>query len=145
MNTNHFILSNDAFVSKIHTSICNNCGNNELINFESKANALYLYCDSCKDNKNISMKQSTLDIILYEIKNTLESLSESLLSNLKIEILKNKKDKNVSLFINDIKINKLQFEYSLTEKECYYLKNTILYLINDYTDTSNIEIYINLN
>ena len=124
MNTNHFILSNDAFVSKIHTSICNNCGNNELINFESKANALYLYCDSCKDNKNISMKQSTLDIILYEI---------------------NKKDKNVSLFINHIKINKLQFEYSLTEKECYYLKNTILYLINDYTDTSNIEIYINLN
>ena len=71
--------------------------------------------------------------------------SESLLSNLKIEILKNKKDKNVSLFINHIKINKLQFEYSLTEKECYYLKNTILYLINDYTDTSNIEIYINLN
>ena len=58
---------------------------------------------------------------------------------------KNKKDKNVSLFINHIKINKLQFEYSLTEKECYYLKNTILYLINDYTDTSNIEIYINLN
>ena len=144
MNTNHFILSNDAFVSKVHNSICSKCGNNELVNFESKANALYLYCNSCKDNKTISMKQSTLDIILYDIKNTLESLSENLLSNFKIEILKNKESKNVSLFVNYIKINELSFEYSLSDKECYHLKNTILYLIDDYTDTSNKEIYINL-
>ena len=145
MITNSFILPNDVLDSKINTSICNNCGTDKLISFESKANALYLYCDYCQDNKNNSIKQSNLDIILYEIKNTLESLSEGLLSNLKIEILKNKEEENLILFINHIKINKFKFKYSLDEKECYYLKNTIFYLVNDYTDTSNIEIYINLN
>lgn len=95
------------------------------------------------ENKEIYSKDMVIDSILYNIKNTLETLNHKLLLNLSVEIYKN--NNLIDLFVNNIKVNTTEFNYSLSEKECYYLKNTILYLIHDYTDTENININFYIN
>lgn len=136
MKTNQLWLQNDNLNYLNTTSLCNNCKTENLINIISKTNSNYLYCNFCELNKESSLNQYNLDMILLEIKNHLNTLSNNILLELKIDV--HIGINCIDLFINDLKISHFNFSYKLSNKELYYFKNTILYLVNDYLDASNV-------
>ena len=119
------------------------CGGLNFTQLKSKVNSNYLYCGDCGHNKDFSIKHHTFDHILYCIKNYLESLSFEELYDLKIELFK--EAHNIILFINNTKIKDIEYKVSISEKESYLLKNTIFDLVNDYSDSYNIKLHLNLN
>ena len=139
--------NNSVFSSKYdlpnENTLCNICNSNNLIIIKSKTNSIYQYCDSCKSSKNISLKHYYLDNLLLEIKNSIQCLSKNILLNLTIEIFKS--NNSIDLFINNVKVSNTEFISELSKKDCYYIKNTIHYLINDYTDISYVDTQIKNN
>ena len=122
---------------------CNKCGGLNFTQLKSKVKSSYLYCGDCGHNKDFSIKHHTFDNILHSIKNNLESLSFEELHNLKIELFK--ESHNIMLFINNTKIKDIEYNFTISEKESYLLKNTIFDLVYDYSDSYKIELHLNLN
>lgn len=138
MNTSQLILSNNFLDLYASPTICTFCKSNNLSVLTSKSKSKYTYCMDCNSDKELAFKHYFLDEILYYLKSELKSFDKKLLFSIKIDL--HNYNGFIDLFINNIKVNQFKFEYSLSKKECYHLKVTILYLIHDYTDTSNIEI-----
>ncbi|MGL6107467.1 hypothetical protein [Romboutsia sp.] len=119
--------------------ICSNCSNSNLTEVKSVTNSTYFYCKSCNHSLETTLKQTSLDIILNSLCQTLKS---SDFNSLKIQI--EKVSDNLLLFVNDVKIKNINFEYDFSKMDVYFLENTIHDLTEDFCDLdiSKIDILV---
>ncbi len=118
---------------------CLNCGNKTLESLISSTNYVYEFCSSYnveldKINKSILIDEILKNIIKEAniIKNTLNTINVKKENNL------------LKLYINNKSIHEIEFSYYLSEKDKYFLNNTISDILQDtwYVNVESLSISI---
>lgn len=107
--------------------LCPKCNNTNYNTLTSVTNSTYEYCSDCNYNLNEVLKQSKFDSIFKGIINYLKNNKSE---NSKIEITKDYKKLN--LLVDDITIATSDFTYDMSNKDIYFLENTIHELVEDF-------------
>ncbi|MGL5347005.1 MAG: hypothetical protein ACRDA3_06615 [Peptostreptococcaceae bacterium] len=110
---------------------CAKCNTN-LKRVVSITNTPYYYCSTCNYNKNKVLKNIAFDYLLKELCINLQNAKYA--STKKIEILN--LNNNLNLLINNVNIYNVDFPYSFSTMDIYFLENTLNDLVED---TMNID------
>lgn len=110
---------------------CSKCNTNSK-SIPSIANSTY-YCCNCE--KETILKNVAIDSILVQLTNSLKLTHNAYL---KIELIK--KESKLDLVINNIVVKSINFNYTFSKTDIYYLESTISYLIEDNCNIENTKI-----
>ncbi|MGL5314108.1 MAG: hypothetical protein ACRC92_12740 [Peptostreptococcaceae bacterium] len=110
---------------------CSKCNTNSK-SIASIAKSTY-YCCDCE--KETVLKNVAIDSILVQLTKSLKLTHNAYL---KIELVK--KESELDLVINNIVVKSINFNYSFSKTDIYYLESTISYLIEDNCNIENTKI-----
>lgn len=110
---------------------CAKCKTN-LTEVVSITNTSYYYCTTCNYNQNKASKNIAFDSLLKDLCINLQKAKYNSINKIEILNLNN----NLNLLINNINIYNVDFPYSFSTMDIYFLENTINDLIED---TMNID------
>ena len=125
------------------TEFCSICGekNTSII---SETSSSYMYCKNCGNNEKIALKQCLFDFILKSVDMYLKSLQIKSIDILNIDIIC--KDEFITVKANDFILLNKKSNFEISKQDIFFLKNNILYLIQDdlFIDEDRIKLNINI-
>lgn len=121
-------------ISEREKFVCPKCNSTNFDLITSSTNFAYEYCTKCKFNLKEAKKQVELDSIF---KYLADYLKNNQYKNLNIELIKN--SDSLELVINGSSILNHNFTYEISNKDIYFIENTVFELVEDITKDLNIE------
>ena len=103
----------------------------------------YTYYKKCGYSEEISAKQSLFDSILKSIDTYLKNFQIQPIHNLKVNVVL--EGNFLVTKINEIELNKKNCPFNLSEKDAYFFKNNVIYLIEDNLFIDGEEVQLNIN
>ena len=105
---------------------CVKCNTN-LTKVVSITNTQYYYCATCNYDQNKTLKNIAFDSLLRELSINLQNAKYGSINKIEILNLNN----NLNLLINNINIDNVDFPYSFSNIDIYFLENTVNDLVED--------------
>lgn len=125
------------------TEFCSICGEKN-ISIISETSSNYTYCQNCGNGKEIALKQCLFDSILKSIDVYLKNLQIKLIDILDINIIC--KNNTITVNVNDIILVNKKYSFEISNKDAFFLRNNIFYLVEDnlFIDEDRLILSVNI-
>ncbi len=125
------------------TEFCSICGEKN-ISIISETSSSYTYCQNCGNGKEIALKQCLFDSILKSIDVYLKNLQIKLIDVLDINIIC--KNNTITVNVNDIILVNKKYSFEISNKDAFFLRNNIFYLVEDnlFIDEDRLRLSVNI-
>lgn len=120
-------------------SICNE----EYTTITSETSSDYIYCKKCGYNKDTALKHCLFDSILKSIDTYLKDFQVKFIHNLIVDVVF--ENDFLIVKINNIVLNKKNCPFELSDKDAYFFRNSVAYLIEDNLSIDGEEIQLNID
>ena len=120
-------------------SICNE----EYTTITSETSSNYIYCAKCGYNKELALKHCIFDSIFKSIDTYLKNIQVKFIHNLIVDVLF--ENEFLVVKVNNIVLDKKNCPFELSDKDAYFFRNSVVYLIEDNLFIDGEEIQLNID